>query len=54
MKGAGEGGFTGTPAALINAIEDALQPHGIEINDSGPFTPPRILALLGSGREPRP
>ena len=54
MKGAGEGGFTGTPAALINAIEDALLPHGIEINDSGPFTPPRILALLAGGREPRP
>jgi aerobic carbon-monoxide dehydrogenase large subunit len=53
MKGAGEGGFTGTPAALINAIEDALQPHGIEINDSGPFTPPRILALLAKGGEPR-
>jgi carbon-monoxide dehydrogenase large subunit len=46
MKGAGEGGFTGAPAALINAIEDALSPWGIEFNDSGPFTPSRILELL--------
>jgi carbon-monoxide dehydrogenase large subunit len=47
MKGAGEGGLTGAPSALINAIEDALQPRGIEFNDSGPFTPSRILELLG-------
>ena len=52
MKGAGEGGLTGAPAALINAIEDALQVHGIEFNDSGPFTPPRILALLEKGGKP--
>jgi carbon-monoxide dehydrogenase large subunit len=53
MKGAGEGGLTGAPSAIINAIEDALQLRGIEFNDSGPFTPSRILELLGQ-RVPRP
>jgi carbon-monoxide dehydrogenase large subunit len=52
MKGAGEGGFTGAPAALIGAIEDALHFRGVELNDSGPFTPSRILDLLN--RHPSP
>jgi carbon-monoxide dehydrogenase large subunit len=54
MKGAGEGGFTGAPAALTNAIEDALHFRGIELNDSGPFTPSRILELLGRHPSPSP
>lgn len=46
MKGAGEGGFTGTPAALVNAIADALGRHGVVPNSSGPFTPPYVRQLL--------
>jgi carbon-monoxide dehydrogenase large subunit len=46
LKGAGEGGLTGAPAAVVNAIEDALNFLGVELNDSGPFTPSRILELL--------
>jgi carbon-monoxide dehydrogenase large subunit len=46
MKGAGEGGLTGTPAALVNAIADALRPHGVAPMGSGPFTPPAVRQLL--------
>jgi carbon-monoxide dehydrogenase large subunit len=47
IKGAGEGGTTGAPAALVNALEDALAPFGVRLNDDGPFTPSRVLELLG-------
>jgi carbon-monoxide dehydrogenase large subunit len=46
MKGAGEGGMTGAPAALVNALEDALAPFGVRLNDDGPFTPSRVLELI--------
>ena len=46
MKGAGEGGLTGTPAAVVNAIADALRPHGVVLTGSGPFTPPAVRQLL--------
>jgi aerobic carbon-monoxide dehydrogenase large subunit len=44
-KGLGEGGTIGAPAAVINAINDALSPFGVEI-DEMPATPQRIRALL--------
>lgn len=44
-KGVGEGGTIGAPAAVLNAINDALQPFGIEIDDM-PATPARIHAAL--------
>ncbi len=44
-KGLGEGGGIGAPAAIINAINDALTPFGIEI-DEMPATPQRIRSLL--------
>ena len=44
-KGLGEGGTIGAPAAVINAINDALSPFGVEI-DELPATPQRIRALL--------
>ena len=44
-KGLGEGGAIGAPAAVINAINDALSPFGIEI-DEMPATPQRIRAAL--------
>jgi len=44
-KGLGEGGCIGAPAAIINAINDALSPFGVEINEM-PATPQRIRAAL--------
>jgi len=46
-KGLGEGGCIGAPAAVINAINDALSPYGVEI-DEMPATPQRIRAALRS------
>ncbi|MBI1204451.1 MAG: molybdopterin-dependent oxidoreductase [Rhodopseudomonas sp.] len=44
-KGLGEGGTIGPPAAVLNAINDALTPFGVEI-DTIPATPQRIRAAL--------
>ncbi|HXX09722.1 MAG TPA: xanthine dehydrogenase family protein molybdopterin-binding subunit [Pseudolabrys sp.] len=44
-KGLGEGGTIGAPAAVVNAINDALSPLGVEINEM-PATPQRIRAAL--------
>jgi 3-oxo-Delta1-steroid hydratase/dehydrogenase large subunit len=32
QKGSGESGYLGAPAALANAVNDALRPLGISIN----------------------
>ncbi|WP_255574768.1 xanthine dehydrogenase family protein molybdopterin-binding subunit [Caldovatus aquaticus] len=45
-KGAGEAGTAGAPAAVQNAINDALRPFGARVL-AQPFTPARILAALG-------
>jgi aerobic carbon-monoxide dehydrogenase large subunit len=48
-KGLGEGGAIGAPAAVVNAINDALSPFGVSI-DEIPATPQRIRAALrGAG-----
>ena len=44
-KGLGEGGAIGAPAAVVNAINDALSPFGVAI-DEIPATPQRIRAAL--------
>jgi aerobic carbon-monoxide dehydrogenase large subunit len=44
-KGLGEGGAIGAPAAILNAINDALEPFGVSI-DEIPATPQRIRAAL--------
>ena len=44
-KGLGEGGTIGAPAAVLNAINDALTPFDVEI-DIIPATPQRIRAAL--------
>jgi len=44
-KGLGEGGTIGAPAAVVNAINDALSPFGVEI-DEIPATPQGIRAAL--------
>src|SRR5262249_32993515 len=46
-KGLGEGGAIGAPAAIINAVNDALSPFGVSI-DEMPATPQRIRAAIRS------
>jgi carbon-monoxide dehydrogenase large subunit len=46
-KGLGEGGSIGAPAAVVNAINDALSPFGVAINEF-PATPQRVRAALRS------
>jgi aerobic carbon-monoxide dehydrogenase large subunit len=45
-KGAGEAGTAGAPGAVMNAINDALRPHGAAVF-SQPFTPEKVLRALG-------
>jgi carbon-monoxide dehydrogenase large subunit len=45
-KGAGEAGTAGAPAAIMNAINDALAPLDASVF-SQPFTPEKILRALG-------
>lgn len=45
-KGAGEAGTAGAPAAVMNAINDALSPFGATAF-SQPITPEKILRALG-------
>ncbi|MEA2982256.1 MAG: aerobic carbon-monoxide dehydrogenase large subunit [Alphaproteobacteria bacterium] len=51
-KGVGEGGAIGAPAAVLNAINDALTPFGVEI-DEIPATPRKIRAALRAAMEKR-
>lgn len=48
-KGIGEGGTIGAPAAVLNAINDALAHLGVELNEV-PATPARIHAALQASR----
>jgi carbon-monoxide dehydrogenase large subunit len=51
IKGLGEGGAVGPPAAIVSAVNDALLPLGVEVHDL-PLTPQRIFAAIES-RRPR-
>jgi aerobic carbon-monoxide dehydrogenase large subunit len=44
-KGIGEGGTIGAPAAVLNAISDALRPFGVEVFEM-PATPRRVRDLI--------
>ncbi len=48
FKGAGEAGTTGAPAAILNAVNDALAPFGVMLTDQ-PVTAERVLRALGEG-----
>jgi len=50
-KGVGEGGTIGAPAAVLNAVSDALARFGIGIFEM-PITPQRIMQLLRDCRSP--
>ena len=45
-KGVGEAGTCGAPAAVMNALNDALAPLGARLTDM-PFTPQKVLRALG-------
>jgi aerobic carbon-monoxide dehydrogenase large subunit len=45
FRGMGEGGTIGAPAAIANAIADALSPLGVEVSVL-PMTPERIFKLM--------
>jgi carbon-monoxide dehydrogenase large subunit len=45
FKGAGEAGATGAPAAILNAVNDALAPLGVMLTDQ-PITPERVMRAL--------
>jgi aerobic carbon-monoxide dehydrogenase large subunit len=49
IKGVGEGGAIPPPAAILNAVNDALQGLGVELNET-PLTPHRILAALAEAQ----
>ncbi|HEX3992533.1 MAG TPA: xanthine dehydrogenase family protein molybdopterin-binding subunit [Acetobacteraceae bacterium] len=45
MKGMGEGGAVAPPAAVANAVRDALASLGVEVNET-PMTSQRVLAAI--------
>jgi len=49
-KGMGEGGAMGAPAAVVNAISDALRPFNVQPMEI-PMTPQRIRDLVKSSRQ---
>jgi CO/xanthine dehydrogenase Mo-binding subunit len=49
VKGGGEGGRMIAPAALASAVEDALAPLGVRI-DELPMTPERLATLVDAAR----
>jgi carbon-monoxide dehydrogenase large subunit len=48
----GEGGTIPTPAAIGNAINDALKGIGAEVTET-PFTPRRVLAAIAAATKNR-
>jgi carbon-monoxide dehydrogenase large subunit len=53
VKGIGEGGAIAPPAAIANAINDALRPLGAELTHS-PVTPRRIVEAVLAARARQP
>ena len=49
IKGMGEGGAIAPPAAIANAVADALAPFSVRVNEV-PLTPERVLKLIDRGR----
>src|SRR5207302_2409948 len=49
VKGVGEGGAVAPPAAIANAVCDALAPFGIELNTT-PIRPDELAAAARSAR----
>ena len=51
VNGMGEGGAIAPPAAIANAVRDALAPLGAEVNET-PLTPRRVLAAIRQAQAP--
>lgn len=49
IKGLGEGGAVGPPAAIVSAVNDALRPLGVEVHDL-PLTPASVLTAIAQSR----
>ena len=49
IKGMGEGGAIAPPAVIFNAVNDALDPYGVEVLET-PLTPDKVLAALENAR----
>jgi carbon-monoxide dehydrogenase large subunit len=49
FKGAGEAGTTGSPAAILNAVNDALAPLGVMLTDQ-PLTSERVWRGIREAR----
>src|SRR4030095_10884870 len=49
VKGLGEGGAISPPAAIANAVEDALAPFGVRVTET-PVSAARVAALLQAAR----
>jgi carbon-monoxide dehydrogenase large subunit len=47
VKGVGEGGAVAPPAAIANAVCDALAPFGVEVNAT-PISPEQLARATGS------
>jgi aerobic carbon-monoxide dehydrogenase large subunit len=50
IKGMGEGGAVAPPAAIANAVRDALAAIGAEVNET-PITPRRVMAAIAKARD---
>jgi CO/xanthine dehydrogenase Mo-binding subunit len=50
VKGAGEGGRLVAPTAMASAIDDALKPLGVTVNEL-PMTPERVVAAIAAARQ---
>jgi carbon-monoxide dehydrogenase large subunit len=53
IKGMGEGGAIAPPAVICNAVNDALQPLGVELAQT-PLTPRRIVEAIARARVAAP
>jgi len=49
VKGAGEGGTIPGIACIVSAVEDALKPLGVKLNEY-PLSPERLLQLIDERR----
>ena len=52
VKGLGEGGAISPPAAVSNAVSDALRPLGVEVREM-PLSPQRVLGMIEAARAAR-
>ena len=49
QKGIGESGAIGPPAAIANAVNDALKDLGVEVTET-PITPARLMAAIAAAK----